>query len=134
MAWERVVALLALALGAAALGLSFGLPQAQGPGPELFPRLLGVVLLFAGAGELLLTKPGKRREGLAGWGQGLVLLLLFLVAPTLVSRLGLAPTAALAAGLGAFLAQESLLRSLLVALFTWFLAYMVFVRLLGVPA
>jgi len=134
MTWERLVAVLALVLGGLALVLSLSLPKTQGPGPELFPRILGAVLVLAGMRQLFQTGTSRLQEGLESLPLSLKLFLFFLAAPLLVPRIGLAPSAALAAGLGAFLAGESLLRSLLVAVFTGLLAYCVFVRLLGVSA
>jgi putative tricarboxylic transport membrane protein len=132
MPWGRLTALLALALGLAAWVLSLGLPRSEGPGPELFPRVLGTVLVLGGLALL------RQREDPAplgpGWPRVLGLALLFLLAPGLLPRLGLAWAAALLAGTAALLYREPWPRGALVALFTWLLVYWVFVRVLGVPA
>ncbi|WP_018112296.1 tripartite tricarboxylate transporter TctB family protein [Thermus igniterrae] len=135
MVWERLAALLGLGLGVLAWVLSSGLPKADGPGPELFPRILGTVLVLAGLYLFLAPArgPNPAGEGSGGWKAGL-LFLLFLASPLLVPRLGLAPSAALVAGLATLVYGETWPRALLVALGIWALAYGVFVRLLGVPA
>lgn len=133
MAWERVVALLALGLGALAWVFSFGLPRTEGPGPELFPRILGTVLILGGIGQLLSRGKATQGKPLKGWLRALLLLLLLLLAPSVVPHLGLATSAALIASLGALLAHEPLSRSLVLAFFTWALVYLVFVHILGVP-
>ncbi|GAA6756847.1 hypothetical protein Thermus77420_23230 [Thermus thalpophilus] len=134
MRWERLVGVLAAGLGMAAWGLSFGLPRAEGPGPELFPRLLGTALVLAGL-YLAWEKP---KEAPSSHGRNGVrvalLLLLFLLAPAMLPRIGVAPTTALMAGTGAFLAGERFVKAMATAAALGLLAYWVFVRLLGVPA
>lgn len=137
MLWVRVGALLALILGALAIGLSFSLPKGEGPGPELFPRILGLALILAG-GWLTFhpgsEEPGKESgERLTGWAQALLLCILFLLTPMAVPRLGLGVSAALVGGLTAWLQGEPWPRILGVAGVLWLLSYLVFTRLLGVP-
>lgn len=136
MVWERLVGVLAAGLGVLAWVLSLDLPKAQGPGPELFPRILGTALLLGGlylAWARSEGSPPSQGAGRAGVKAAL-LLLLFLLAPSLLPRLGVAPTTALMAGVGTLLAGEGLARALAAALALGALAYLVFVRLLGVPA
>ncbi|BCZ87965.1 tripartite tricarboxylate transporter TctB family protein [Thermus thermophilus] len=136
MVWERLVGVLAAGLGVLAWGLSLDLPKAQGPGPELFPRILGTALVLGGlylAWARSEGPPPSQAAGRAGVKAAL-LLLLFLLAPSLLPRLGVAPTTALMAGAGTLLAGEGLARALAAALALGALAYLVFVRLLGVPA
>lgn len=136
MVWERLVGVLAAGLGVLAWVLSLDLPKAQGPGPELFPRILGTALVLGGL-YLAWTRsegpPPSQAAGRAGVRAAL-LLLLFLLAPSLLPRLGVAPTTALMAGAGTLLAGEGLARALAAALALGALAYLIFVRLLGVPA
>lgn len=136
MVWERLVEVLAAGLGVLAWVLSLDLPKAQGPGPELFPRILGTALVLGGLYLAWARSEGPppsqaaRRAGV----KTALLLLLFLLAPSLLPRLGVAPTTALMAGAGTLLAGEGLARALAAALALGALAYLVFVRLLGVPA
>lgn len=136
MAWERLVSLLALGLGILAWILSFDLPRTQGPGPELFPRVLGTVLVLAGLALFLFPSRGASlpagKEG--GSWRVPALLLLFLATPMLIPRLGLAPSAAVVASLATLVYGETWPRALLVGLGIWALTYLVFVHLLGVPA
>ncbi|WP_024119634.1 tripartite tricarboxylate transporter TctB family protein [Thermus thermophilus] len=136
MVWERLVGVLAAGLGVLAWVLSLDLPKAQGPGPELFPRILGTALVLGGlylAWARSEGPPPSQAAGRAGVKAAL-LLLLFLLAPSLLPHLGVAPTTALMAGTGTLLAGEGLARALAAALALGALAYLVFVRLLGVPA
>lgn len=137
MLFVRIVAGVALILGALALGLSFGLPKGEGPGPELFPRILGLTLILAGG--WLGIQPGsaelgeESKEKLIGWIRALLFCLLLLLTPLAVPRLGLGTSAALVGGLAAWLHGESWTRILGVAGVLWFLNYLIFIRILGVP-
>jgi len=136
MLWARIGALLSLILGTLAIGLSFGLPKIEGPGPELFPRILGLTLVLAGGWLAFHSGDEEAKESgekLIGWAQALLLSLLFLFAPMTVSQLGLGVSAALAAGFTTWLCGESWLRTLVVAGVLWLFSYLVFTRLLGVP-
>lgn len=132
MIFERINALLALGLGLLAWGLSFGLPRAEGPGPELFPRILGTALILGGLG-LLLTPASTHPGPLPGWPRAVILLALTLASPLLLTHIGLALTAALLAGVGTLLAQEGVRRALWAALVLYLFVVWVFGRLLGVP-
>ncbi|APD08333.1 MULTISPECIES: tripartite tricarboxylate transporter TctB family protein [Thermus] len=134
MVWEKVVGVLAAGLGVLAWALSAGLPKAEGPGPELFPRVLGTALVLGGLYLLWEKAEGPRIRLGRAWLPVLLLTLFFLLAPTLVSRTGVALATAIAAGVGTLFAGEGWPRALLTALALWLLAYGVFVRLLGVPA
>ncbi|RDI94671.1 tripartite tricarboxylate transporter TctB family protein [Meiothermus sp. QL-1] len=131
--WERVTALLAIALGTAALLLSQGLPQMEGgyPGPALFPSILGVVLLLSGAG--LWWEGRGSKAGLQG-GEGRVLLALvaLALAPWLLRLVGLSLTAGLYALAGAWLLGTRPLGALLTGGGVALLVYLAFQRILGV--
>ncbi|GIW26411.1 tripartite tricarboxylate transporter TctB family protein [Meiothermus sp.] len=131
--WERVAALLAVALGALALLLSRGLPQMEGgyPGPALFPSILGVVLLLSGLG---LWWQGRRARARLQGGEGLVLLALLglALAPWLLGRLGLSPTAGFYAAAGALLLGVRPGVALLTGGAVALLVYLFFQRFLGV--
>ncbi|GAA5335682.1 MULTISPECIES: tripartite tricarboxylate transporter TctB family protein [Thermus] len=134
MGWGNLVGVLAAGLGTLAWVLSLGLPKAEGPGPELFPRVLGTALVLGGLYLLWEKAEGLRIRLEGAWLRVLFLTLLFLLAPALVPRAGIALATAIAAGVGTLLAGEGWYRALLTALGLWLLAYGVFVRLLGVPA
>ncbi|RMH53405.1 MAG: tripartite tricarboxylate transporter TctB family protein [Deinococcus-Thermus bacterium] len=131
--WERAAALLAVALGGLALLLSRSLPQMEGgyPGPALFPSILGVVLLLSGLG--LLWQGRRARARLQG-GEGLVLLALLglALAPWLLGRLGLSPTAGLYAAAGALMLGARPGVALLTGGVVVLLVYLFFQRFLGV--
>ncbi|AEV16362.1 hypothetical protein TCCBUS3UF1_13200 [Thermus sp. CCB_US3_UF1] len=134
MAWERWVGGLAAGLGLLTWSLSFSLPKAEGPGPELFPRVLGTVLVLGGFYMVWARPQAHPRIPKRAWPRVALFLLLFVLAPLLLPRLGVVSTTALVAGTGAFLAGEGWLKALLVALSLGLLTQWVFVRLLGVPA
>lgn len=132
-AWERVVALLAVALGALALFLSRSLPQMEGgyPGPALFPSLLGLLLLLSGLGLLW---QGRRAKGRLQGGEGQVLLALLglALAPLLLERVGLSLTASLYTVVGTLLLGVRPGGALLTGGVVALLVYLVFQRFLGV--
>ncbi|MCS7195191.1 MAG: tripartite tricarboxylate transporter TctB family protein [Meiothermus sp.] len=131
--WERTAALLAVVLGVLALLLSRGLPQMEGgyPGPALFPSILGTVLLLSGLG---LWWQGRRAPARLQGGEGRVLLALLglALAPWLLGRLGLSPTAGLYAAAGALLLGVRPRGALLTGGGVALLVYLIFQRFLGV--
>lgn len=132
-AWERVVALLAVALGALALFLSRSLPQMEGgyPGPALFPSLLGLMLLLSG---LELLWQGRRATGRLQGGEGRVLLTLLglALAPFLLEWVGLSLTASIYAVIGTLLLGLRPALALVTGGVVALLVYLVFQRFLGV--
>ncbi len=131
--WERMTALLAVALGAAALFLSRSLPQMEGgyPGPALFPSLLGLVLLFSGLG-LLWQGRGAKGELQGGEGRVLLVLLGLALAPWLVKQLGLSLSAGIYALFGTLLLGVRPGAALLTGGVVALLVYLAFQRFLGV--
>ena len=137
--WEGLGALLALGLGTATWVLSSGLPRPEsGLGPDLFPRVLAAVLVVSGAGILLVRK-GKPGSGLPLPKTVLLdllrvtlLLLTLALAPWLLTRVGLVPTATLFTVLASLFMGARWKEVLLAGAIIWAVGYVVFVRLLGV--
>lgn len=77
MVWEKVVGVLAAGLGVLAWALSAGLPKAEGPGPELFPRVLGTALVLGGLYLLWEKAEGPRIRLGRAWLPVLLLTLFF---------------------------------------------------------
>ncbi len=132
-AWERAVALLAVALGALALFLSRSLPQMEGgyPGPALFPSLLGLLLLLSGLG-LLWQRRRARGRLQGGEGRVLVALLGLALAPLLLEWVGLSLTASLYTLVGTLLLGVRPVAALMTGGVVALLVYLVFQRFLGV--
>ncbi|RIH85380.1 tripartite tricarboxylate transporter TctB family protein [Calidithermus roseus] len=138
--WELVGALLAFGLGLAALILSRGLPQMEGgyPGPALFPGILGVLLVCCGLGVFLgaLLQAGHSRgvavEGRKGLVNTLGVLLSLGLAPVMLARLGLIPTAVAYALFACLLLRARWQEVLAVGVAMGLFVYVVFMRFLGV--
>ncbi len=133
MLWDRILALVSLILGGLSLALSTTFPRGQGPGPELFPSILGMTLVMFSVILLLNPSPDRHEENSKGWLSLALVLVFFALSPTLVTHLGLAVAAALGAASVSLLLKEPLARLLVTSLIVWLLGQYIFVRWLGIP-
>lgn len=137
--WELQVSLIAVTLGIATWVLSKGLPRPEsGLGPDLFPKVLALVLVMSGGAILLtnLRKPGLlvsiNREETSRLLIVACLLLGLLASPWLLSKLGLVLTATLFTALASLFLGARWTEALLAAAVICVIGYAIFVRLLGV--
>ena len=142
--WELLLSGLMVAVGIGVWILTATFPTLDEgyPGPSLFPRLLASGLIIGG-GVLIVGSLRAWRQSSAprtpfldshaGFLKVLATALLVILVPFVMPLIKLVGAAAVAAGLFTLMLGSGAVRSLMVAVMTALIVYVLFARLLGVP-